>query len=90
MGIVASIGLNLYVFAAPVRASYESERAVIEFFIGWNNGQDCSTLYTLRAQAMKLGATEAHDRYMQQKLSAAGCTRHTSHREAPKPAIAAK
>jgi hypothetical protein len=39
----------------------------------------------LRAQARKLGATEAHDRYMQQKLAAVGCTRPSSNREASKP-----
>jgi hypothetical protein len=27
-----------------VDASYESERAVINFFVGWNNGQNCSIL----------------------------------------------
>jgi hypothetical protein len=59
----------LVVTPSFVDASYESERAVIEFFIGWNNSQSCSTLFSLRDQAIKLGATDAHDRYMQQKLS---------------------
>jgi hypothetical protein len=86
---MATIGLGLSV-AASVQASYESERAVIEFFVAWNKGQDCKTLFTLRAEAMKLGATDAHERYMHQKLIAAGCTRPTVSREPSKSARPSK
>jgi hypothetical protein len=87
--IVATIGLSLG-FVAPGQASYESERAVIDFLIGWNHGQDCPALFALRSQAMKLGALDVHDRYMREKLVAVRCLHPTSKRDDPKPAVTRK
>jgi hypothetical protein len=87
--IVAAIALSLGV-AVSVQASYESERAVIDFLLGWNNGQDCAALFMLRSQAMKLGATDLHDRYMREKLAAVRCVHPASKRDDPKPAVTRK